>query len=97
MKDSAAAIFIEFPITLLRLQLSAGDLSSLLCCGSHSGASGMLSLVPGLEVGGSLGVFYTAQGKMQGNNHHIYRWFATLSGAQADAARFKGSQGATGH
>lgn len=82
---------------LLRLQLSAGDRSSWLCCGSRSGASGMLRVVPGREVGGSLAGFYMEQGKMQGNNHHIYRWLAALSGAKADAARFEASQRATGH
>lgn len=45
--------------------------------------------VEGSEVTGRL---YTSQGKTQGNNGHIYRWLAALSGAQADAARFKARQ-----
>lgn len=47
--SSVTVIFIEFPITLQRLQLNTGDWS-LWLCGSQSGASGMLRL--GARVGG---------------------------------------------
>ena len=53
-RDPGAVIFIEFLITLLRLQLSAGDWSLRLGCGSRRGAGGMLRRVPGWEVQGSL-------------------------------------------
>lgn len=37
--------------------------------------------VGGREVIGCFS-FYTVHGKTRGNNHHIYRWLATLSGAR---------------
>lgn len=63
VKDSAAVIFIDFPIMLLRLQLSAGDWSLWLCCGNRCGASGMLILVPGWKVQRSLADFTQHRGK----------------------------------
>lgn len=78
VKDSGAVIFIEFPITLPRLQLSAGDLGLWLCCGSRCGASGTLRTVPGRGPRGSQQPEH--RGKTQGNNnHHIYRWLTTHS------------------